>query len=133
MTASPAFSVGLGRSVLARVGIVALVTLALWALVAWRLATPDVAPGLLAAALAATLAVVALGGWLWPAAARRLRWDGRRWQLGRAGRPIDEDRAGEAEVMLDTGIWMLLRFRADTPSRPGHAAWLAVQRGSVDG
>ena len=54
------------------------------------------------------------------AVARTLRWDGQDWVLaGRGG----IDQRGDAELTLDLGPWMLVRF---VPCATGHAAWLPL-------
>ena len=53
---------------------------------------------------------------------RTLRWDGQDWLLARdaAGRI---DQRGDAELALDLGPWMLVRF---LPHAAGPAAWLPL-------
>ena len=53
---------------------------------------------------------------------RTLRWDGQDWLLvGDASGRIDQ--RGDAELMLDLGPWMLVRF---LPCATGPAAWLPL-------
>jgi len=56
---------------------------------------------------------------------QRLAWDGERWTAG------PQAEAGEVEVMIDLGAWLLLRF---TPAAPGAPArWLALSAAAAGG
>jgi hypothetical protein len=62
-------------------------------------------------------APAALLGWrVLPVAAWELRWDAGNWRLCSPGNDGGNDLPGEAEPMLDLGIWMLLRFRGTDSS-----------------
>jgi hypothetical protein len=70
-----------------------------------------------AAALAAALVVV----WAWHATratAQVLSWDGQVWRWGTEGP------AGRVDVMMDLGVWVLLRFNQTAPAPVQR--WLAV-------
>jgi hypothetical protein len=76
-------------------------------------------PSLWQAAVAAIVAApAALLGWrVLPAAAWELHWDAGNWRLRSPGHDGANDLPGEAEPMLDLGVWMLLRFRGEDSSR----------------
>jgi hypothetical protein len=72
--------------------------------------------------LASTWAVIGLSGgvvwlisarWVGPTSVRQLTWDGQQWAL--QGQP------GKVAVMLDFGVWLLLRFRST-----GLTQWVPV-------
>jgi hypothetical protein len=75
-------------------------------------------------------ATAAAAFWLWrrPAGTceRTLRWDGQDWVLAPAvpGRP---EQRGDAELMLDLGPWMLVRFLPYAGL--GTATWLPLTAG----
>jgi hypothetical protein len=107
------------------VGIVAAAAAAsLWGWIAWHGLTPAdaVVPGTLLAALCGGMLARRRAG---QAPLARLTWDGRGWQLDGA--------SGHLAVMIDTGGWMLLRWRGVqgirwlplTPRRCGVPAHLA--------
>ena len=82
-----------------------------------------------AAALSA-LSIVVLGASLiHQASATHLRWDGLAWHLGPIG---DAATAGELQVVLDLGPWMLLRFGATLPDARARTLWLPVQRRGLE-
>jgi len=90
----------------------ALPALAAAVLVAWAAASVMLAPA--AAAIAGVVA--------WRASRPRavhLQWTGEHWAA-------DGD-AGEVDLMLDLGPWMLLRFRPSV----GRPLWLPVPRGEA--
>ncbi len=57
------------------------------------------------------------------AATAVLVWDGATW-YGSPG--VSAPSAGEVRVMIDLGVWLLLRFAPTLPEQP--AAWLATSR-----
>ena len=76
---------------------------------------------------AAVIAVAALR--LGPGARageRTLRWDGQDWVLASAS-PARAEQRGDAELMLDLGPWMLVRFLPH--AGPGAATWLPLTAG----
>ena len=77
-----------------------------------------------AALVAAVAAVVWLLAWARDRdmAAGVLTWDGAQWQWTKDG---GDAAAGAVRVMLDLGLWLLLRFQ---PTSTGHARWLAATR-----
>jgi len=99
----------------------ALYGLAVAVIVGWALASAGTGGGMLAAAAAGLATAWLAGRWLRSPPAR-LGWDGARWSLQQAGGPA---LPGRAEVQIDLGIWMLLRFR---PEGAGARAdrWLAL-------
>ena len=61
-----------------------------------------------------------------------LRWDGSFWHLGPPGTEGDEPAAGQVDVAVDLGAWMLLRFTRET-STPGRSVtWLPTQRWGLE-
>lgn len=78
---------------------------------------------------AAALAVAAF--WLWQRASgtrgRLLRWDGQDWVLPADARGRPEQR-GAAQLMLDMGPWMLVRFLPRAGA--GSATWLPLTAGA---
>ena len=110
---------------------------------AWRLVLAllrGAAAGAVAAWIALRFDVLTAPGWAVAAAAlvaawsgaatclapRRLSWDGERWRVGLAAADFDEAPAGTLRVMLDLGIFLLLRFEPDDNA---HAVeWLPAQR-----
>ena len=94
----------------------------------------------LAAWAGAMLAIPALAATLVRVPAVTLRWDGQQWWLARLARSsraaaaaqIDAV-AGEIDVALDFGGWMLLRFRPiSVAPRARISRWLPVQRHGLE-
>ena len=86
---------------------------------------------LVQAALASwAAAMVAAASWLWlrarAAGERTLRWDGQDWVLAADPRGHAQQR-GDAELMLDLGPWMLVRFLPYAGL--GSATWLPLTAG----
>jgi hypothetical protein len=84
---------------------------------------------LVQAVLALSAAALVVGA-LWLArrrcatAGRTLRWDGQDWLLdGHGGGP---GQRGDADLMLDLGPWMLVRFRPLPPRGARAATWLTL-------
>jgi hypothetical protein len=77
---------------------------------------------------AAAMAVAAFRLWQHARAAgeRTLRWDGHDWVLLSAA-PGGAEQRGDAELMLDLGPWMLVRFLPY--AGPGGATWLPLTAG----
>jgi hypothetical protein len=80
------------------------------------------------ALLAAAIVVAAF--WQWPGrhrtSERTLRWDGQDWVLAAAA-PTHAEQRGDAELMLDLGPWMLVRFLPYAGM--GSATWLPLTVG----
>jgi hypothetical protein len=78
------------------------------------------------------LFVIVLTGWLLAVQPRTtplsLRWDGQRWHVGPADSAGHEPWAGELQVAIDLGAWMLLRFVPDADVHGCAVTWLPVQR-----
>ena len=74
-------------------------------------------------------AMVAAAIWLWQrarlAGERTLRWDGQDWVLKSHARGPAEQR-GDAELMLDLGPWMLVRFLPHAAAGAGSSVWLPL-------
>ena len=102
------------------------------AMAAWALA-PGHTPSRQALASVAAVLVIVSSWSLVRIPAVRLLWDGERWQLSANGSPGRDATDGELRLMLDLGIWMLLRFRAaDGQVRGPRVRWLPVQRGGLE-
>jgi hypothetical protein len=130
MRAAPAVDAALDAGVPERMLILLLhglagVTLALW--VAAHAALGFTLPVLVGAAVAGA-GLATLGAWLarraLPVDAGRLRWDGQVWSwLGPADQLLSR-----LEVMLDLGVWVLLRLHRADGARP---LWrVASERGA---
>jgi hypothetical protein len=135
------FASALGRAW--RAGLSLLVSASVAAPLAWGLphiaahwggSRPDafvdmVANPRMQAALAAWVAaMVAAAVWLdskrRAACERLLRWDGQEWLL--AGDARTPEQRGDAALMLDLGVWMLVRFLPHAGSGGGGATWLPL-------
>ena len=141
MRASPAFQCLLNRFGVWRAVITALASAGVGVLLAWLATRSEPVPTLgLAAWAGAMLAVPALAVSLIRVPAVTLRWDGQQWWLARTARSsraataaqIDAA-AGEIDVALDFGGWMLLRFRPISAVRRERSPrWLPVQRRGLE-
>jgi hypothetical protein len=79
------------------------------------------------------VAALGLGASLLRRKAVTLHWDGGRWHVGTAGSTGGEHRPGTLSATVDLGVWMLLRFRADSEGGSGAAVtWLPVQRRGME-
>ena len=114
-----------------RASVFALALLVALTVAAW-LATRPRGPAALAAAGIAGGLILWLVATQWRAAPLSLRWDTQRWHLGPADTAGHEPWAGELNVMIDLGPWMLLRFRPDPSSAERGARWLPVQRRGLE-
>ncbi|MFZ2650432.1 MAG: hypothetical protein WA210_10025 [Burkholderiaceae bacterium] len=87
-------------------------------------------------AFALALAAVGLGVSLWRIAPGTLKFDGSDWLLGNADADADaegsEPIAGDLEVCLDLGCWMLLRFIPAAKGAGTRSHWLPAQLGAHD-
>lgn len=124
MSASPTFTIELRRDVAWSGGVALLATAAAAAWLAWLRSVPA-SPGVLTTATLAALAVVAALQCAFASPPGRLRWDGRTWHYAPRGRA---EREGDLRVMLDTGGWMLLRWREPQAPAWRRAAWMPVGR-----
>ncbi|HKW82249.1 MAG TPA: hypothetical protein VJN68_00740 [Burkholderiaceae bacterium] len=141
MRASPAFQCVLNRYGVWRAAVGAVAAAGIAVLLTWLATRSEPTPPLgLAAWAGAMLAVPALAASLMRLPAVTLRWDGQHWWLARLGRSsravaaaqIDAT-AGELDVALDLGAWMLLRFRpVSTDRRERRPRWLPVQRRGLE-
>jgi hypothetical protein len=139
----PAFQFVVDRFGAWRAGVLALVLAAAASMIAWLAARDEAPPPAALAAWALGLfAVAALAASLLRMPAAALRWDASQWWLARpvpGARRFDETAAaaGEIEVALDLGGWMLLRFRPSpavsaASSGAPRAQWIAVQRRGLE-
>ncbi len=141
MRASPAFQCVLKRSGVWRAAIAAVAGVGVAVLLIWLATRSEPVPIFgLAAWAGAMLAVPVLAASLMRVPVVTLRWDGQQWWLARLARSsraaaaaqIDAI-AGEIDVSLDFGGWMLLRFRPISAARRERASrWLPVQRRGLE-
>lgn len=130
MRASPAFQFVLSRFGWWRAGIVLLAGAALAVMIAWLAARSEpLPPAALAAWSAGLIAIPLLALSAMRVKPVLLRWDGRSWWLAPPRRHGDAQ-AGEIEVALDLGAWMLLRFHPSASD--GRSRWLPVQRRGLE-
>jgi len=110
-------------------------------MLAWLATRSEPTPPLgLAAWVGAMLGVPALAVSLMRVPAVSLRWDGQQWWLARLARSARVSSAaqvdaiaGDVDVALDFGGWILLRFRPASPGRrEGAIRWLPVQRRGLE-
>ena len=73
-------------------------------------------------------AMVVAAAWLSRGSAtvreRTLRWDGQDWVLADGASPLEE--RGDAQLMLDLGPWMLVRFLPYAVTGGAGATWLPL-------
>jgi len=141
MRASPAFQCVLNRFGEWRAAIAVLAGAGIVVLLVWLATRSEPVPTLgLAAWAGAMLAVPALAASLTRVPPVSLHWDGQQWWLARPARSsraaaaaqIDAA-AGEIDVALDFGDWMLLRFRPISAVRRERSPrWLPVQRRGLE-
>jgi hypothetical protein len=141
MRASPAFQCVMNRFGVWRAGIAVAASAGVVVLLVWLASRSEPTPLLgLAAWVGAMLVVPAVAVSLMRVPAVTLRWDGQQWWLARltrssraaAGAQI-EAVAGEIDVALDLGGWMLLRFRPISAARRKPSPqWLPVQRRGLE-
>ena len=141
MRASPAFQCVLSRFGAWRAAVAVVAGAGVVVLLVWLATRSEPTPPLgLAGWVGAMLAVPALAVSLMRVPAVTLRWDGQQWwlaQLARSSRAAAAAQidavAGEVDVALDFGAWMLLRFRpASGTRRERRTRWLPVQRRGLD-
>jgi hypothetical protein len=126
MRASPAFQCVLNRFGVWRTAVAALAGTSVALLLVWLWARGEPPPLLGRVAwICAVLAVPALAASLMRMPPVTLRWDGQQWWV--------EANAGEIDVALDLGGWMLLRFRPVSAARRERSPkWLPVQRRGLE-
>ena len=126
MRASPAFQCVLNRFGVWRTAVAALAGTSVALLLVWLWARGEPPPLLgLVAWIGAVLAVPALAASLMRMPPVTLRWDGQQWWV--------DANAGEIDVALDLGGWMLLRFRPVSAARRERSRrWLPVQRPGLE-
>ena len=78
------------------------------------------------------VAAVGLGALLWRVCPATLRYDRSTWYLGSADGQSGEPIAGNLEISLDLGVWMLLRFIPAAKTPGARPRWLPVQSGASD-
>lgn len=83
-------------------------------------------------ALAVMTLGVGLATSLWRVVPASLKFDGSSWLLWNPDREGGEPIAGEVEVCLDLGGWMLLRFIPAAKRTGVRSVWLPVQRSEVN-
>ena len=134
MRSSPAFHVVLDRFGVWRAAVIGVVLAGALAMLAWFvLQPPPPAPALLRwVALFMTTIVCGLGLSLARVPPMRLRWDGQLWHLGPAETAGRELRSGSLRVIIDLGVWMLLRFEPETPGERPRAVWIPAQRRGLE-
>ena len=141
MRASPTFQCVLNRFGVWRAAVAAVASTGVVVLLAWLATRSEPTPPLgLAAWVGAMFAVPALAASLMRVPSVAVRWDGQQWWLARLARPsraagaaqVDAV-AGEIDVALDFGGWMLLRFRPVVVARRERLPqWLPVQRQGLE-
>jgi hypothetical protein len=133
MRGSPSCVIVIRRFTVWRLGVGAVATAALVALLAWAfLAPPGPGAGIRIAALLAGLATVAPAASLWRVPAAILHWDGSGWALAGQGAPAAAPLSGLPEVAIDLGSFMLLRFTSREGARRGSVRWIPTQRRGLE-
>ena len=141
MRASPAFQCVLNRFGVWRAVIAVIAGAGVAMLLVWLASRSEPTPPFgLAAWVGAMFVVPAVAVSLMRVPAVALRWDGQQWWLARLARSpraaaaaqIDAG-AGEIDVALDFGGWMLLRFcPVSGARRKPSPQWLPVQRRGLE-
>jgi len=142
MRASPTFQCVLNRFGVWRAAVAAVASAGVVVLLSWLASRSEPTPPLgLAAWVGAMIAVPALAASLMRMPPVAMRWDGQQWWLARQTRSSSRAAAtgqldavaGEIDVALDFGGWMLLRFRPVAVARRARPAqWLPVQRRGLE-
>jgi hypothetical protein len=133
MRGSPPCAVTLRRFGAWRCAVAVVAAAALASLVAWvLLAPPGRLAGVRVAIALAGAATFALALSLLRVAAGTLRWDGSAWTFADSARPQAAPIAGELEVAIDLGSFLLLRFTPhDAPGRRA-VRWLPAARRGLE-
>ena len=133
MRASPAFQVSLQRYGVWRGAVLLLAASGAAVIVAWLLMrAPSASMGLVVAAAGVGASIVWLTTSLSRLPAVSLRWDGQLWHLGGSSSASDDSVPGDLRVVIDLGLWMLLRFTPATPGSAPPLTWLPVQRRGIE-
>ena len=133
MVGSPAFQITLPSQSIWRGAVLALTLAVIAVLIAWAVHpghSQDLLLRWLAIVSVAVVLGLALSLWRMPAFA--LGWDGERWHVSPLQPGFNERLAGNIEVHLDLGQWMLLRFVPDDRAAKARPRWLPVQSGARD-
>ena len=119
---------GLWRLAVGTVGAAAIGTLCAWLVLApWgQLAAARVAVGL------AALSMLALVLSLFRMPSGTLRWSGSDWSFADLAEPSATPVAGEVDVAIDLGGFLLLRFASPDERGRRRVRWLAVQRPGLE-
>jgi hypothetical protein len=133
MRGAPPCAIAVRRFGLWRVLVAAVTTASLAALVAWVLLTPLEPVVLVRGATGlASLALLALAASLFRARAASLRWDGASWTFRDLAFVSAAPLAGELDVAVDLGFFMLLRFTCRVDSRRRSIRWIPVERRGLE-
>ncbi len=133
MRGSPSCVIAVRRSGIWRCTVCVVAAASLASLVAWVLLAP--AGHGLAARIAVTLdgfAVLALGASLLRVQATGLQWDGSGWTFRDLGRSSTAPVAGELEIALDLGAFLLLRLTSRADSGRRSIRWIPVERRGLE-
>ena len=133
MVGSPAFQITLPSQSIWRGAVLALTLAVIAVLIAWAV-HPGHSQDLLLRWLAfvSVAAVLGLAVSLWRMPAFALGWDGESWQVSSLQHGANEPLAGNIELHLDLGHWMLLRFIPQDRTGKARPQWLPVQRAARD-
>jgi hypothetical protein len=131
--ATPPFELDIRQFGLWRGAVLRVAAVAAAAMTAWMLGADPAPLGVRAAALLCS--VVAIGMALRTAnlVAVRLTWDGSSWSTPPLDAAQGESVQGEVQVLIDVGVWMLLRIAPATGSGMRRSTWLPVQRAGSAG
>ncbi len=120
---------GVWRALVALLAGSACVSMVLW----WRAQPWPVRPEVAAVAALGALAAAGTAIALWRVAPLTLRWDRQRWWVARGAAA---EQPGELAVAIDLGVWLLLRFVAETEPGPAWRqrlpTWIALQRPGLE-
>jgi hypothetical protein len=105
---------------------IALLCVMLMGVAALWCATADAVQCLIAAAVVLMICSAVLS--LVRRHAISLRWDGQCWHLGPVETRGHEPLSGRVHVLVDAGVWLLLRFVPEGVARPWRWQWVPVQR-----
>jgi hypothetical protein len=131
MRAAPALQVTVSGRGAWRYGVAALTATSVAVSGWWIVSLLGSATGSFAIAIGVASAIAALGSWrALSQPAFELRFDGQHWQLEGSADADAPPRSGDLAVVMDFGLWMLLRFDApaDQTHRRACRRWLAVGR-----
>jgi hypothetical protein len=133
MRGSPSCAVVVRRFVLWRWAVCIVVAASVVSLLAWLLLTP--AGQSLAARIAVTFggaAVLGLGASLLRMPAAALQWDGSSWTLRDLARPSAAPSAGQLDIALDLGAFLLLKFTSQRAAGRRETRWIPVERRGLE-